>query len=176
MRPRLPRRIPRPAPATIIAVVALVLAAGGFAVAAIPEPSGKIHACYRINGGALRVVPGTTCAQGEKPLSWNQGVSSVIVRKASVTVKWTCPYPGPVSGYTCVGTGSNAAVCVGHERATGGGFDGTTDSNSYTLQASRPGPTSGTPNRWFVALVGSGTSSTQAHADTHVPVYVVCAA
>ena len=51
MRRQLLGRFPRPAPATVIAIAALVLAAGGFAVAAIPASDGTIHGCYATNGG-----------------------------------------------------------------------------------------------------------------------------
>jgi len=39
--------------------------------AAIPDPNGVIHACYRSNGN-LRLVDKSTCAAGETTISWNQ--------------------------------------------------------------------------------------------------------
>jgi hypothetical protein len=38
-------RLPRPSPSMAVTLVALVLAATGAAVAAIPGPDGAIHAC-----------------------------------------------------------------------------------------------------------------------------------
>jgi hypothetical protein len=58
--------------------VALVLGAGGFAMASIPGPGGIIHGCYQKHNGALRVIdrsrrgPAGRCRKSEKPLSWNQ--------------------------------------------------------------------------------------------------------
>ena len=58
--------------ANVGVVLALVLAAGGFAVAAIPS-GGVIHGCFAKRTGALRVIDSSKhCARGEKALSWNQ--------------------------------------------------------------------------------------------------------
>jgi hypothetical protein len=47
-------------------VVALAAAIGGFAVAAVPDRSGRIKACYAKKGGDLRVLAkGTKCRRGE---------------------------------------------------------------------------------------------------------------
>jgi hypothetical protein len=57
----------------VIAGAALVVSAGGFAVAAIPGPRGAIAGCYQKRTGALRVVAqGKRCARGERSLTWNQ--------------------------------------------------------------------------------------------------------
>jgi hypothetical protein len=39
--------------------------------AAIPDPSGVIHACYRANGN-LRLVDKSSCTSNETALTWNQ--------------------------------------------------------------------------------------------------------
>lgn len=65
----------RLSPALVVAVLALILALGGAAVAAIPDSSGVIHGCYKTNKGTLRVIDtdkGQTCSKSETPLSWNQ--------------------------------------------------------------------------------------------------------
>jgi lamin tail-like protein len=55
--------------ALAIAAVALV----GAAVAAIPDGDGVIHACRKVDGGALRVVArASACRSGERALAWNQ--------------------------------------------------------------------------------------------------------
>jgi hypothetical protein len=67
------RHMRRPAPGTVLGVVALVVACGGLAVAAVPGPSGVIRGCYSRSTGALRVLrKATKCKHGERPLSWNQ--------------------------------------------------------------------------------------------------------
>jgi hypothetical protein len=57
----------------VVALAALLVAASGFAVAAIPGRNGVIHACYKKRGGALSVVAGgKKCPRGTRALSWNQ--------------------------------------------------------------------------------------------------------
>ena len=54
-----------------LAIAAVVLA--GAAVAAIPGGDGVIHACRKVDGGALRVVArASACRSGERSLAWNQ--------------------------------------------------------------------------------------------------------
>ena len=48
----------RPAPGTVLALTALIVASGGVAVAAIPAGSGTITACYADSRGAPQ-PPGT---------------------------------------------------------------------------------------------------------------------
>jgi hypothetical protein len=54
-------------------VAGVVLAAGGVALATIPDGSGVIHGCYAKSGGALRVIDAgvTNCAKTETSLNWN---------------------------------------------------------------------------------------------------------
>ncbi len=62
----------RPSPATIIALIALVVACGGVAAAAIPSPEGNIHACYG-RDLVLRVVNHNEfCRADNTRLVWNQ--------------------------------------------------------------------------------------------------------
>jgi hypothetical protein len=72
----------RPSPAMAVAIVALVIAAGGVAFATIPDSAGTIHGCYLGGSGNLRVVGSAAdCRSNETPISWNQegrpGPSSV---------------------------------------------------------------------------------------------------
>jgi hypothetical protein len=57
-----------------IGLVALAVALGGSAYAAIPARNGTIKACYTTRGGALRVVDESTrrCPRGQRLLAWNQ--------------------------------------------------------------------------------------------------------
>jgi hypothetical protein len=70
------RRILRPSPAAATAVLALAIACGGVALAAIPDSAGVIHGCYADDTGALRVfdtaAAGRPCSNTETALSWNQ--------------------------------------------------------------------------------------------------------
>jgi hypothetical protein len=67
-------RLLRSRRAHIAAGVASTLALGaGVAFAAIPGPDGVIHACYKSNTGALRVVDtANQCSGNEVALAWNQ--------------------------------------------------------------------------------------------------------
>jgi hypothetical protein len=61
-------------PATVAALVALLVVAGGVAYATIPDSSGVIHGCYKNNGGDLRVIDDATqsCARNETSIDWDQ--------------------------------------------------------------------------------------------------------
>jgi hypothetical protein len=110
----------RPSPATIIALIALVVACGGVAVAAIPGPDGRIHACYG-SDLVLRVAQhDLRCRDGQTRLVWNQqgvpgakgapGISKYKIVSAEskstltgeMTVKVDCP-----AGYDVLGGGAS---------------------------------------------------------------------
>ena len=67
-------RLRRPSPATVLSIVALVMATSGFAVAAIPGSDGRIVGCFHKRTGALRVVDAARQCnrRTERVLSWNQ--------------------------------------------------------------------------------------------------------
>jgi hypothetical protein len=158
----------------IVALAALVLAAGGFAVAAIPSPDGTIHGCYKKDGGALRVVKGVQCHDGERALSWNRGVARVVVRTKTLTIHLTCNGSG--SFFICSGTTTGTVACRKGERATGGGYGQSVGGDSTSsVKESRPSPTAGKPTGWTIVASAdtAGTSSTP--PDAHVPIYAVCA-
>ena len=52
-------------------VVSLAIVVVAAVQAAIPDPSGAIHACYRSNGN-LRLVDRASCTSSETALTWNQ--------------------------------------------------------------------------------------------------------
>jgi hypothetical protein len=67
------RRLKQPSPMLFIALLALVAAAGGFAVAAVPDSQGRIAACYVKKTGKVRLlVKGNKCQKGETLIRWNQ--------------------------------------------------------------------------------------------------------
>jgi hypothetical protein len=73
-------RLPRPTPAMAVALLALIVAASGAAVAAIPSADGTITACRDNKTGALRVInaepPQTqTCTSKETQLTWINGLT-----------------------------------------------------------------------------------------------------
>lgn len=88
------RRLPKPSPAMAVALLALVIAASGAAVAAIPS-NGTINGCYSTKTGALRVIDsGQSCSKGETPLSWKDG-STLLGKtdKAADSAKLEGKYP-----------------------------------------------------------------------------------
>jgi hypothetical protein len=72
----LSRLRPRFTYANVAATLALILAMGGGAYAAInsiPGPGGVIHGCYSKHGGSLRLVgAGSNCGASEKAIAFNQ--------------------------------------------------------------------------------------------------------
>jgi hypothetical protein len=78
-------KIPRPTPAMAVALLALLIAASGAAVAAIPSGDGTITACYAKNTGALRVINtqgGQTCGTKETQLAWKDGITGTVAKAA----------------------------------------------------------------------------------------------
>jgi len=68
-------KIPRPTPAVAVALLALLIAACGTAVANIPQ-DGTITACYDKKSGALRVIDAASqsCVNSkERQLAWKDG-------------------------------------------------------------------------------------------------------
>jgi hypothetical protein len=67
------KRIPKPSPAMVVAVVGVVIGLGGVAFATIPDSTGTIHGCYGKSNGNLRVVESASdCRSNETALPWNQ--------------------------------------------------------------------------------------------------------
>lgn len=62
---------------TVLGVVAGIMMAGAFAVAAIPDTDDEeIHACVESKNGIVRVIDheaGAQCRANESPLSWSSG-------------------------------------------------------------------------------------------------------
>jgi hypothetical protein len=56
----------------LVAFAIAAVALAGVALAAIPDRNGVIHACRKVDGGALRVVAkASACRSGERALAWN---------------------------------------------------------------------------------------------------------
>src|SRR4051812_3463033 len=57
---------------TVLGAALILGASGGIAYSVTsPGAGGVIRACYNTSSGTLKLVDGTTCARGEKPISWN---------------------------------------------------------------------------------------------------------
>ena len=57
----------------LVALAIAAVALAGAAYAAIPDGNGVIHACRKLDGGALRAVAkASACRSGERALAWNQ--------------------------------------------------------------------------------------------------------
>jgi hypothetical protein len=91
-----------------VAMVALAVAAGGAAFAAIPDTDGTVHTCYQKRGGALRVVESTDACRTsrERPLDLSAagrtGGGTVVARArtaAPVSIQATT-VPIPLDGNT----------------------------------------------------------------------------
>jgi hypothetical protein len=75
------RRIPRPTPAMGVALLALLIACSGAAVAAIPSSDGTISACRDNRTGAVRVMDAQsaqTCRATETQLAWKDGIHGKV--------------------------------------------------------------------------------------------------
>src|SRR5262245_26671925 len=57
----------------LVALAVATVALAGAAVAAIPGKDGVIHACRKVDGGAVRAVArASACRSSERALAWNQ--------------------------------------------------------------------------------------------------------
>ena len=77
MLSKLRSRLGPPSPATVIAVIALIVAFSGVSKATVPDSGGMIHACVTVANGTLRIIdteatPPQVCHTGEYLLSWNK--------------------------------------------------------------------------------------------------------
>src|SRR4051794_3345002 len=69
------RLIPATKTVVLLAVVAAIAVGTGVAIGAIPGGDGTITGCYKVKGGAVRVLDaesGATCTTDEVKLSWSQ--------------------------------------------------------------------------------------------------------
>jgi hypothetical protein len=165
----------RPSPALAVSTIALVVALGGAAWAAIPNSNtGVISGCYvtvtspQTLPGTLRVIDtqaGQTCLPlaNEKPLNWNQtgprGLTGATGATGATgpTGPAGAPAPTPTSyvktAFGTPGAFSAEVSCNGSDRATGGGGSGRgaaiLDSDPLTNGvATQPGQT---PNGWSIS-------------------------
>jgi hypothetical protein len=179
----------------LAAVVVLVLAAGGLAVAAVSSSSGQIKACASKKTGALRVIAKGKCAKSERSVAWQKqgvagpagaagaagpaGATRVTVRTAQLAINQTsCTQLFPGGPYSCIANGTATASCEPGERATGGGYSKPAESTVAlpSVQESAPSPTSGTPTGWTVTVTGTTTAASGSPPPAEMSVRVICAA
>ena len=148
----------RSAPATVLGIIALVVAAAGGAYAAT-SGGGKISVCVSKSGGAL--YKAKHCAAGDSKLSWNvtgpKGATGQTGQTGGTGAAGptgptgpggaTGP-PGPAGNNVTVtetntvnvatGTfGITSVQCPSGDQALGGGID---QSNVFTMQVTSSGP------------------------------------
>jgi hypothetical protein len=108
-----------------IAVFAAAAASVAVAAGGIPGPDGVIHACRKVEGGALRVVrAGTGCRAGERALRWN--VRGVAGPEGLAGPQGPQGEPGPglasfdeLAGLPCTAGANTGAIEIAYEPGTG---------------------------------------------------------
>jgi hypothetical protein len=89
------KRIPKPSPAMVVALAAVVIGLSGVAVATIPDSSGTIHSCAHKQSGAMRAVESPNdCRANERLVSWSQGGETGV----RVVARMRSEHPVTVSG------------------------------------------------------------------------------
>lgn len=121
--------------------VIVVLAAAGFAVAAIRSSSGTIHSCYSKSTGALRIA--SKCKSGERALAWNQ--------------RGPTGPRGATGARGAAGTGTTGPK--GATGATGAGATGATGPTGGTGSKGTTGGTGGTGATGSTGNTGPSTIS-----------------
>jgi hypothetical protein len=111
-----------------VAVFAAVAAAGVAFAGGIPGPDGVIHACRKVEGGALRAVrAGVHCRAGERALRWNvKGVAGPQGPVGPQGPPGPQGEPGPglasfdqLAGLPCTAGAGTGAIELAYEAGTG---------------------------------------------------------
>lgn len=110
------------------AVFAAVAASVAVASGGIPGPDGVIHACRKVEGGALRAVrESVRCRVGERALRWNvHGVAGVEGPEGPQGPPGPRGEPGPgltsfdeLAGLPCTAGANTGAIELAYEAGTG---------------------------------------------------------
>jgi type VI protein secretion system component Hcp len=161
--------------ANVIASLALFLALGGgayAAVSAIPSADGTIHGCYATSDGALRVIAaGHACTKHEKVLAWNEEG-----RRGATGARGTTGATGPQGAAGAQGPAGAAGAAWLAGAAGVNGTDGAigpagpqgpgapvpataVDDSDYVLTLNEPGGTITVPlSSFLVSVMPDGTS------------------
>src|SRR5215217_3710361 len=101
-----------------LCIAAFAAAAASVAVAAggIPGPKGVIHACRKVEGGALRAVRArTVCRAGERALRWNlRGVAGPEGPAGPGLASFD-----ELAGLPCTAGANTGAIEIAYEPGTG---------------------------------------------------------
>jgi hypothetical protein len=108
-----------------IAVFAAAAASVAVAAGGIPGPDGVVHACRKVEGGALRAVrAGVHCRAGERSLRWN--VQGVAGSEGPQGPPGPQGEPGPglgsfdeLAGLSCTAGANTGAIELAYEAGTG---------------------------------------------------------
>ena len=151
-------------------VVSLAIVVVAAVQAAIPDPSGAIHACYRSNGN-LRLVDRSSCTSSETALAWNQTGPQGPAGAPGPQGEPGTPGPPSVAGYEIINTHETlplngsievTATCPSGKRVIAGGY--VAPSVLDTASSSRPEGDSG----WRVEFKSNGGMG-------EASVYAICA-
>jgi hypothetical protein len=135
-------------------VAGSAIAAVAIALAAIPDASGVIHACYKNKGGALRAVNSAAdCKNTETALPWNQTGPAGVSGYEIINNLGTLPLNGTVAVI---------AACSAGKRVIGGGY--VVPAVGDLVSLSRPEGN----NAWRVDFKSNGGSG-------DASVYAICA-
>src|SRR5215208_5019574 len=95
-------KVPRPSPAMVVALLALLIAASGAAIADIPSRwDGIITACRDNRSGVLRVIDaegGQTCTSKETELAWKDGFTGKVADSDKLDGLDSTQFMGTFSG------------------------------------------------------------------------------
>jgi hypothetical protein len=165
-----------------VAIIALVAALGGFAVASIPSGNGTVYACYQKENGQLRVIDKDTkqaCRASERALTFNQrgptgpagprgatgpagptgggGVTYKSVRTGTVTTtsQTRVPLDGPSVTFTVPAGGATVLVAASVEGST-------SPNNWRVFLEGDPSPVRDQSDAIFIGTQGYGRASSYA--------------
>jgi hypothetical protein len=151
-------------------IVSLAIVVVAVVQAAIPDPSGVIHACYRANGN-LRLVDKSSCTSSETAFSWNQTGPQGPAGATGPQGQPGSPGPAGVARYEIISTHETlplngsievTATCPTGKRVIAGGY--VAPSVLDTASSSRPEGDKG----WRVEFKSSGGNG-------EASVYAICA-
>ena len=175
-----------PSASMLVALCALVTAAGGVAVAAIPHSAtAVITGCYG-PATSLRVIDaqaGQICKSEEKTLTWNQQgkpgpagvIGSVVVRRTDVLL------PAGAAVDTAGAPTSGFATCAAGEKLIGGSANvsNANDPPTQEIMISRPSTNnvdSGTvPDDGGTMAFWKGTGRALTNVDGAMRIFAFCA-
>ena len=167
----------------VVGLASLAVVVVAVVQAAIPDPSGVIHACYRANGN-IRLVDKSSCTSTETALTWNQtgpqgpagaaGPAGAPGPQGATGPQGQPGTPGPagVAGYEITNTHETlplngsievTATCPTGKRVISGGYVAPTVLD--TASSSRPEGDKG----WRVEFKSNGGNG-------DASVYAICAA